>query len=281
MIDLETYLFDSLGFYHRKNAICPSSINTAVEKIEELEKTNDCLSLRNNIPHKIQGWESEKIFLDLILHDSVLNICKIVFGEDFRLDHAFIVHQSKTIGDLTRNSLHGETHGVYNSHFYHTLPQTHIKSPCKTNVGQLSVGIVLKPQNEKTGGVCYIPGSHKSSYILHGAEVTQAFLKNDKIFRETVRVPELNPGDVIAFPENLIHGTTTMLTDSKRQILYAMFFPISQIFDHNKNQINKLIQIADNKQKKYLLTFQDFNNTIHTFYIKKRQFIRDLKEWCE
>jgi len=91
-------------------------------------------------------------------------------------------------------------------------------------MGRLSVGISLTPQCKETGGLAYIPGSHKSSFLLHGSAVLKAYLNND-FEHECINIPTLRPGDICLFPDCLVHGTSPWKGSYTRRALYYMYSP--------------------------------------------------------
>lgn len=271
MIDHELYYFDSAGFYHKKNAVSKNLIDQANYLYDE-----NYSSYLKTQHIKVKGFESNKIFLDLLTHDFVDKICNVCYGPAFRLDHLHIAEQNNQTTDFL--NLHGEFFGQLQSHYYISYPQRHIKDACYTRTGQLSVGIVLKPQNRETGGYCYIPGSHKSSYHVTGAELRSSILKDVKTANQYVIVPDLDAGDIIAFPENLIHGNTVMTTSSLRRILYGMYFPYSITFKYNNTQIDDLEKVADEEQKRFLTrNIKEMNEETY----KYRPLVRHpFDGWC-
>lgn len=245
MISPELYLFDSFGLYHKSKAIEAELIEKAVRVCRDNQA-----AFTRPYPTKIKGFETHKIFLDLLTHPAIHEICKVCYGPAYRLDHLHLAEQNKHT--TKKPDLHGECFGRLQSHYYFSAPQRHIKEPCYTRVGQLSVGVVLQGQRQATGGFCYVPGSHKSAYHLTGAELMNSLLSDPQKHKQVVVVPDLDPGDVVAFPENLIHGHTVMTTPTCRLFLYGMYFPYSISYKHNSPQVDALLEIADDAQKVYL-----------------------------
>lgn len=245
MVDKDLYFFDCFGLYHKKNVFLDSEIKKANKFFDDSkEKTNKGMKFYN-------VFDQNEVFIDFINHEEVIKICKVCFGDEFRLDHAFIINQNPSF--KIKKGLHGKCFGKNMSHYYISSPQMHLESPCFTRTGQLSVGIVLKPQNKTTGGFCYIPGSHKTSYCVSGQNVHTIFLSKDNDFNENVIVPELNPGDLIAMPECLVHGQTEM-NSGERRIVYNMFFPLGNKFMDFSKEYQNINKIISNKEKMKYLT---------------------------
>jgi hypothetical protein len=244
MIDKEIYFFDCFGLYHKKNVFNLDDIETCNLAFDQsLEKYNKGIKYYN-------VFDKHKIFIQLANHAEVKKICKICFGEEYRLDHAFLINQD--FNDNIPNDLHGKSFGKNMSHYYLFNAQDHIDKPCFTRTGQLSIGIVLKGQNSNTGGFCYIPGSHKTAYQVSGQNVLEKILEN-KNFDDYLNVPNLNPGDLIAMPESLIHGQTKMKMGNRR-IVYCMFFPLGNKFKNFSSEYKNIQSITDNPEYLKILT---------------------------
>jgi hypothetical protein len=214
MIEKEMYFFDCWGLYLKRKAFDPKLIEDANYAFENQEKTQKGI--------KFYGvWEKNKTFIEFLANKYVKKICQICFGAEYRLDHAFIVQQNPTYN--MSSGLHGKCFGKNMTHYYISQGQDHVESPCWTRTGQLSVGVVLKGQDKTTGGFCYLKGSHKSSYFLSGQQIKGLFMQEE--IPEEVEIPTLEPGDLVAMPENLIHGQTKM-NSGERRMVYNMFFPV-------------------------------------------------------
>ena len=118
--------------------------------------------------------------------------------------------------------LHGGPQSSQHSCYYLQLP--HGKR--RGIVGQMNFGYCLEPQNSKTGGFVYVPGSHKSADSRAGNEVLSEVYKGN-FTDPSLLVPELNPGDLLVFTEALIHGDTgwQASNDSYRMQIYYKMTP--------------------------------------------------------
>lgn len=239
----EYYWFDCFGVYHKKNVFPIEKINEAFQTFDTHKKSREYSTGKfcNETIKHFGIWESHPIFLELATNPVVLNLCAFVFGGNgFRLDHALIIQDNPNSN--IKGYLHGRSYGKQLSHYYLAQGQEHAEWPCWTRVGQLTVGIVLKGQDPEEGGFCYVPGSHKTSYFLPGQEIQHEILKLDDIAPNypNVVVPKLNPGDLVAFPESLIHGQTSVSKNSQRCVSYNMFFPLSIRFLDWSKQYEKI-----------------------------------------
>jgi hypothetical protein len=231
MISQELYFFDCWGLYHKRNVFDEAIIAKANWLFDKAAHGQPVRGI------KLDGiFESNPFFLDLLFHPEIRKICELCFSDEYRLDHAFAVHQNQR--SAVGTGLHGKPFGKNMAHYYLTQGCERLDSPCWTRTGQLSVGIVLQGQTKETGGFCFIPGSHKSSYFASGQHVQEKLLDHDSFDRYVV-VPELRPGDVVAMPECLLHGQTVMRTGVRR-LMYHMFFPLSIKFMDFSAQRDKL-----------------------------------------
>jgi hypothetical protein len=218
MISKELYFFDCWGLYHARNVFNSRAITHLNQLFDKAMGDPPKTGIK---VHNV--FASDPAFLYMLFTPTIMQICRLCFGSEYRLDHAFGIHQ--TAQSNVGTSLHGKPFGKNMAHYYLTQGCERLDTPCWTRTGQLSVGIVLHGQTKETGGFCYIPGSHKSSYFASGQHVHEKLL-DEKTFAEHVVVPDLNPGDVIAMPECLIHGQTVMRSGMRR-IMYNMMFPLS------------------------------------------------------
>lgn len=247
---LRYYLYDSRGVFHRPNTFDINTIKLALETFKtnkEKAQYHDFGSI-----FKYTGIENHKVFVDLATSDAVKEVCDKSLGVNgYRLEHIYFVVQPTDRNYV--NSVHGGQHNDFNMMFYHSYPQPGLDKVCYTRTGQLTVGIPLTGQLTGTGGFAYIPGSHKSSYHITGDSLTHNFLKHTPdIFDESLIVPELSPGDLICFPESLIHGqarSRVTLTGEDRVTLYCNYFPISIVFNRDESQRQRLASVATPQQK--------------------------------
>lgn len=254
MISKESYFFDCLGLYHKRNVFTPEQVAAANQVVDEFQATSKYVrgSRVNEIIKYFGIWESHPIFLELANHPAILELCSSSFGgpDSFRLDHALIIES--TPKDKLQGLLHGLSFGKNTTHYYLTQGQPHLDSVCWTRIGQLSVAIVLQPQSAKTGGFCFIPGSHKTSYFVSGQELHKHIFKKQSldINEEHLVIPDLNPGDLIAFPESLIHGQTGIEgAKENRRLIFNMFYPMGIRFVDWTEQYKKIREHTKDEKK--------------------------------
>ncbi|MCS5613865.1 MAG: phytanoyl-CoA dioxygenase family protein [Candidatus Poribacteria bacterium] len=69
------------------------------------------------------------------------------------------------------------------------------------------------------GGTAFIPGSHRLTWDR--SEIIEAAMSDDSLVCQV----EAEAGDVLLFPESLIHSTTAITSDKERTILIAGYTP--------------------------------------------------------
>lgn len=252
MISSELYFFDCYGLYHKKNVFSKTQIKEANDFFD-----NSTIKTQKSVKY-FNVFEHNLVYLDMITHEEIFNLCNMCFGEDYRLDHAFLLQQDNSSDISHDNFLHGKNFGKNMSHYYLSSGQEHIESACWTRVGQLSVGVVLKGQSESTGGFCYIPGSHKSSYHISGQNVKELFLHNDGLFKQII-IPRLSPGDLVIFPECLVHGQSKMPTTHVRRMVYGMYFQIGIKFQDFSKEYETLRNITSKPEHLKVLVEPPYN----------------------
>jgi len=242
---LNYYKFDSMGLMYLKNIFSAEQVNNILEKF--LENKHKCKYEQCGFIKKYVDFEQLPGIVDLFTDSNLLDVCNNCIGQEFKLDYAVLVEQETSVDQNKSYSVHGGMHKHFNLFYYHSYPQEHITTPCYTQTGQLTVGIPLTEQNLHTGGFCYLPGSHKSSYHIH----SEPFFKkhNAADLEDCFVIPKLNQGDCIVFPENLTHGQTSYRNIRPRYAIYAAYYPISMQFNKNRRQRNRLFQNASEHQR--------------------------------
>jgi hypothetical protein len=205
MTDGQFYVLDSMGLVVVRNGLAPDVVECLNRKIDE--------SLTGRTVTKFSVIELDDMFMELMVQPWVLLACSRLIGDGFRFDHAFGVQQPNAPPNL-----HGGPQACQSSCFYSGW------STGTAFAGRLSVGFVLTRQSPETGGFAYIPGSHKSSYVLHGGVVLNKLL-NGNIHHECIFVPTLDPGDIVLFPDCLVHGAAPWRASYTRRAVYYMYSP--------------------------------------------------------
>lgn len=189
-MNLSEYCLDTVGVTIIRNAV-------PADKIQGL-KTLLNQNWPDGIPWKFPILHLGHEFWEILSHPSVKNLSKSFAGDNFRLDHAFGVTSNGAVPQL-----HGGPQSSQLSCFY--LPLNNGQK--RALVSQINFGLCLQGQSPQTGGLCYIPGSHKSTDPRDGRAILAELYKYG-FNHHSITVPTLNPGDLIVFTEGLVHGDT-------------------------------------------------------------------------
>lgn len=212
MTEEERYLFDLRGYLVVENAIPP----------ETLARMNGWLDAQAQNDPKWQGgtgnahleniltWGPD--FRALLDHPRILPIMQTLCGEKLRLDHDYgIFLQPGHVG----LPLHGPTLWPYDPcHYYHCINGQQF---CGLTVATYA----LTDVPPDAGGLCVVPGSHKSAF-----KVPQSF-KDLNTPSPIVRQVPCKAGDCVIFTEALIHGTLPWKGPGVRRTLFFKYAPCS------------------------------------------------------
>jgi hypothetical protein len=161
----------------------------------------------------------DRVFWDLMVHPTVLDIAKYWCGDHFRVDHVYGFQRppAGTPGENVDEDLHGGPRANQGSFHYQWFGG-------KSRVGLLVFTYVLEPVGPGDGGLVMVPGSHKGSMALEGREVWDLLKhSHDNALCEQ---PVLNPGDLLIFTESVIHGTRRWQDPRRRRRnLYYKYCP--------------------------------------------------------
>lgn len=193
--------------------------------------------LKNDVGYKFGFMHLDNLFLDLMQIPIVLKICDWVFNSYFRMDHAFGTMQVKATGHMA----HG---GAFSGSGMHAWTSRGMRPVCH---GQLSCSIPLIAQGRHFGGVAFLPGSHHSLWPGDGKTIAKDLYENTVSYWDA---PLLAPGDVLLFPECVVHGCMPWTGPSPRLSLYYMYTPAHTTW---KRWDEELFKRARTGQEKRLL----------------------------
>lgn len=200
----DVYVFDCMGLVVLRNVVPAEQIQRAREAVNR--------NFPKEKPWKFSTLGMGDVFWDILNNRSMLEMAEQLCGDQFRLDHAFGVSSDAKIVNL-----HGGPASSYGSCF--------TKVDGQLCVGQLSCGIPLTAQSPATGGMCYIPGSHRSVDVRSGSQIRREVF-NGSLDQDCIVVPTLNVGDLVIFSESLVHGDNGWnKPDEPRLTLYYKFSP--------------------------------------------------------
>jgi hypothetical protein len=204
---IDFYLFDCQGLVVLRASVAAEQIAAARERIAAVWPDRAP-------PWKFPVLDLGEVFWDFLGHLAIREFARRVCGPHFRLDHAFGV-----CSHSAPPQMHGGADGSQGSCFYHW------SGGDAALVGQLSIGVVLAGQSPQTGGLCYVPGSHKAFCRIDGRGVWHDYL-GGKLDHPALVVPTLDPGDIVIFTESLVHGDTGWrCPERERLTAYYKFSP--------------------------------------------------------
>lgn len=259
--DYFEYLMDTVGLVVIRNAIPESTVGEAISAL-------NLVYHGGKKPWKFPILDAGRVFWDVLTNKAMLSMAEKMCGEYFRLDHAFGVCSDELVVNL-----HGGPNCSFGSCFF--------KADNQPLVSQLSCGIALAPQSPETKGMCYIPGSHKSSDQRDGRTIKKELL-NDDLENDCLVVPRLNPGDLVVFSESLVHGDNGWLPKNySRLMLYYKFCPGFVCWRDPKEQ-EKYISMASNDLERRLLEspwsgrFSDDNHIMDKANARRNTTLNDI-----
>lgn len=203
----ERYGFDCTGFFRRPNAVSPELLQRVLAAVESR--------------HGTDGWASKfpvmpalgPVIYELLQHPLIAALGEFCCGEQFRIDHVFGVGGGHP-------NLHGGPDCSQRSCFWERVGDRDVLA------GQVSIGVVLRPQQASGGGVCYIPGSHKAYDRRRAGQQVLMDIYGGDFNHPDIVCPTLAAGDIVAFPESLIHGDTGWRADGRcRGTIYFKAVP--------------------------------------------------------
>lgn len=198
------YQLDTRGYAVLNSVVSESQFVRARELV--------MTSLGNSKGYKFGFMHLHDLFLDLMQISQVLQVCDWIFNSNFRMDHAFGTYQDKSLPHMS----HG---GAFSGSGMHAWSSRGDRPTCH---GQLSCSIPLVPQGRHLGGLALLPGSHHSNWPYDGKVVAK------ELYAEALSEwdsPMLLPGDVLLFPECMVHGCAQWKEHMPRLSLYYMYSP--------------------------------------------------------
>jgi hypothetical protein len=256
---IDLYSFDCMGYCIVRNAV-PAELLTEITSL-----INQTFPLKK--VWKFPVLHLGHAFWDLMTLPVLTTLAQELCGEEFRLDHAFGVSSDEGVVNL-----HGGPNCSQRTCFAQWVGNT------KILVGQLSAGFVLTHQSPETGGVCFVPGSHKCFDQRDGRTVKREVFDNH-FDHDCIVVPTLNPGDLIVFSESLIHGDTGWKRqDYCRLTVYYKFCPGFMAW-RDPAQQEQYRHLARNELERKLLEppwsgrFGDSNNQLDRNNIRREKTV--------
>jgi ectoine hydroxylase-related dioxygenase (phytanoyl-CoA dioxygenase family) len=228
MNEIERYLFDLNGYLVLKNvltpgevALCNKGIDQHADEVQirapEYSLAQDSRTLNGSHGRgELSGflkWPSPwcEPFRKMLAHPRIVNCLNEILGPGFRVDHGpgLFVTDKGTEGHV----LHGSSGPGFDPHQYYIFKNG------KMHNGLTVVEWPLADVGPDDGGLCVIPGSHKSNLAC------PTEIRKWEECRDTVRPIVCEAGDVVIFTEALTHGTLPWRADHDRRAALCKYSP--------------------------------------------------------
>jgi ectoine hydroxylase-related dioxygenase (phytanoyl-CoA dioxygenase family) len=225
MSDREKYLFDLQGFIVIKGMLSTAEVKALNEALDaNHDKRQD--DTNSSAPGPLAGehkrglykgmlsWEKPWClpFRGLLAHKKIIPYLNTLLGRGWKLDHNLFVYTAKK--GTEGLGLHG--HGQVNlsgSRFY-------AYQNGRMRCGLINCQYQLADVNPGDGGLCVVPGSHKTNFPMP-REIAHWEADQQVVYH----VP-MKAGDLVIFSENTTHGTLPWTADSERRSLFYRYTPM-------------------------------------------------------
>ncbi|MCW2934357.1 MAG: hypothetical protein JWM19_5319 [Actinomycetia bacterium] len=231
---LDPFLFDTLGYAVIRGAIGESAIRDANDAIDDLDLWHRTRSA--GVESAVGRWRqtSDPVakyvcpigpghlqagpaaqwpagISRLLEHPAVLAAMRQVYPAGHYLDHASL--------SLAKTGSCGI--GLHGGAFERDPRQSYYWAGDHWDVGMCILIIALVPVTATMGGTALVPGSHKSNLPpASGFPAPQQFGRMPWIIS-----PELAAGDLLVFPESVVHGAFPWRESWERRCLLAKYYP--------------------------------------------------------
>lgn len=204
----EKFIFDLQGYIVVKNVLSQAEVDElnaiADQKMADQEEMSNGLK----IPRRVSLWG--KPFQNLFDHPNMIPYLSELLGPQFRADHDYGIFMRQ---GGRKGGLHGGDHRA-GTHYY------------KYRDGVMRNGLTvvvyfLAPAPPGSGGLCCVPGSHKSNFALNVPEEVRSF----KCIPHYLANPSAETGDALIFTEATMHGTLPWTAENERRTLLYKFTP--------------------------------------------------------
>ena len=224
MSDREKYLFDLQGFLVIKGLLTPAEVdalNVAIDANEDkrgehvgatdssaLEGTH----LRGHYAGMLT-WDHPwcQPFRDILAHPKLVPYLNTFFGRGWKLDHSpDVLTATKGAEGL---NLHGDGQVNFNGSRFYTYHNGRMRN------GLINCQFYLSDVNPGDGGLCVIPGSHKSNYPC------PSDIRLYQADQQLVYPIPLTAGDLVIFNEATMHGTLPWQGEQERRTMLYRYTP--------------------------------------------------------
>lgn len=224
----EKYLFDLNGYLVVENVLTPDEVafcNEAIdhhadkirERVGDLSLSGGSIALegitgRGDLGGML-GWDQPwcEPFRKMLAHPKITPYLNEILGKGFRMDHnpGLITMRQGTEG----HTFHGSSGPGFDPHQYYIFKNERMH--CGLTVAAWQFADV----NPGDGGLCLIPGSHKSNYPCPHE------MRRYEKYQEHIRQITCKAGDVAIFTEAVTHGTLPWKAEHQRRSLLFRYSP--------------------------------------------------------
>jgi ectoine hydroxylase-related dioxygenase (phytanoyl-CoA dioxygenase family) len=225
MSDRERYLFDLQGFIVIKGMLSTAEVkalNEALDTNHDKRKDDTNSSApgplagehKRGLYQNMLSWEKPWClpFRDLLAHRKIIPYLNTLLGRGWKLDHNLFIYTAKK--GTEGLGLHG--HGAVNfsgSRFY-------AYQNGRMRCGLINCQYQLADVNPGDGGLCVVPGSHKTNF-----PIPRDIARWEADQQIVYQVP-MKAGDLVIFSESTTHGTLPWTSDNERRSLFYRYTPM-------------------------------------------------------
>lgn len=227
MNDDEKYLFDLNGYLVLRQvltaeqvAACNEAIDRHADQLAPIDRVleGDSQTLTSQVRQLwlcgLMGWSRPwcEPFRELLVHPRVRPYLEQLLGGGYRLNQGpdLVTMEKGCAGHY----LHGG--GLERPDWTQSYQWKQDRMHC----GMTVVEFALTDENPGDGGVCVVPGGHKTNYPM-----PDGLHLYEPAFQEFVKEVHLRAGDVILFVESCTHGTLKWNGHHQRRTLIYRYTP--------------------------------------------------------
>ena len=222
----EKYLFDLNGYLVIENVLTAEELAQANQVIDRHLNTGRIRPKEQSLAGNSQtltgdhgrgelsgllNWEEPDChpFRNMLVHPCIVPYLNVILGKGFRMDHQmFLLYMDKGAEGF---QLHGSSGPGFDPNQYYIFRDG------KMHNGLTVVTFQLTDVNPGDGGLCVIPGSHKSNYPC-----PQDMRLYQKHQNHVCHIP-CKAGDVVIFTEATTHGTLPWTADHPRRSVLTRY----------------------------------------------------------
>jgi hypothetical protein len=218
MTDEERYLFDLQGYMVIEDVLGPDELGDLNRILDEYDlwhkppEQDRFFDRWKNDDHQISAGPLHRFarpFRQLVGHPRIVPYLADLLGNQFRYDHGHAMCMKKGGGSF---GLHGGA-VPWQPGIHYEVADGQIHSEL------LVVEYALCDVGVTDGGLCVLPGSHKSNFAC-----PSSFASFEKMGPWLQHVPQ-KAGSVVIFTEALTHGTLPWTADHERRALFYRYTP--------------------------------------------------------